>query len=88
MKVCVVGAGAIGGWMGVKLAVVGHEVSLLARGATLAAIQENGLRLIEHAKPYQVPVHATANAAEIDTPDLLIMAVKAPGLRDAALSRP
>ena len=38
MKVCVVGAGAIGGWLGVKLAKAGHAVSVLARGATLAAI--------------------------------------------------
>lgn len=86
MKVCIVGAGAIGGWMGARLALAGHEVSVLARGATLAAIQKNGLQLIEGGVTTSVPVKAFAAAAELDTPDLLIIAVKAPGLRDAALS--
>ena len=86
MKVCVVGAGAIGGWMGVKLAKAGHVVSVLARGATLAAIQANGLQLISGGETLSAPVKATATANELDTPDLLIIAVKAPGLRDAALS--
>ena len=86
MKVCVVGAGAIGGWMGVNLARAGHAVSVLARGATLAAIAQNGLRLIEGGGTVRVDVTASANAAALDTPDLLIIAVKAPGLRDAALA--
>ena len=86
MKVCVVGAGAIGGWMGVKLAKAGHAVSVLARGATLAAIQANGLQLISGSETLSVPVKATATAYELDTPDVLIIAVKAPGLRDAAVS--
>ena len=86
MKVCVVGAGAIGGWMGVKLAQAGHAVTVLARGTTLAAIKENGLQLIEVGATMRVPVTAAANAAELETPDLLIIAVKAPGLRDAAVS--
>ncbi len=42
MKICVFGAGAIGGYMGVKLAQAGAEVSLVARGPHLAAMQENG----------------------------------------------
>ena len=86
MKICVVGAGAIGGWMGVKLAQAGHEVSVLARGATLAAIQQNGLQLIEGGATSSVSVTAAASPTELTTPDLLIVAVKAPGLRDAALS--
>ena len=86
MKVCVVGAGAIGGWMGVKLAKAGHTVSVLARGTTLAVIQANGLQLIEGGATVRADVTASANAADLDTPDLLIIAVKAPGLRDAALS--
>jgi len=45
MKVCVVGAGAIGGFIGVKIAQQGHEVSLIARGPHLAAIKEKGLTL-------------------------------------------
>ena len=86
MKVCVVGAGAIGGWMGVKLARAGHAVSVLARGATLAAIQANGLQMVSGGETLRADVSASANAADLDTPDLLIIAVKAPGLRDAALS--
>ncbi len=86
MKVCVVGAGAIGGWMGVKLANAGHAVSVLARGATLATIQANGLQLVAGGETLSVSVKAAATTNELDTPDLLIIAVKAPGLRDAALS--
>ena len=49
MKVCIFGAGAIGGFLGVKLASAGAEVSLVARGAHLAAMRANGVRL-------QIPV--------------------------------
>ena len=87
MKVCVLGAGAIGGWMGVKLALAGHEVSVLARGATLAAIRANGLRLIEAGETKSVQVAASDNPAELTAhgyPDLLIVAVKSQGLRAAA----
>ena len=45
MKTCIYGAGAIGGWIGAKLALSGHEVSVVARGATLAALHADGLRL-------------------------------------------
>ncbi len=44
-KIAIVGAGAIGGWLGVGLAQAGCQVSVLARGATLAALQHHGLRL-------------------------------------------
>ena len=47
MKICIFGAGAIGGYMGAKLAATGADVSLVARGPHLKAMQENGLRLIE-----------------------------------------
>ena len=86
MKVCIVGAGAIGGWMGARLALAGHQVSVLARGATLAAIQANGLQLVENGTIHSVRVKACNTAADLETPDLLIIAVKAPGLRDAALA--
>lgn len=51
MKIAIVGAGAIGGYLGVKLALAGHEVSFIARGANLEAIQKNGMRLLEDGKP-------------------------------------
>ena len=47
MKICVVGAGAIGGMLGAKLALSGHEVTLILRGPNLEAVAQNGLRLIE-----------------------------------------
>jgi len=86
MKVCIVGAGAIGGWIGVKLARAGHSVSVLARGAALSAIKQNGLQLIEGGESYAAKVHTAGAASEHETPDLLVIAVKAPGLRDAALA--
>ncbi|MDR0457449.1 MAG: hypothetical protein LBH10_00245, partial [Burkholderiaceae bacterium] len=46
-NICIVGAGAIGGWIGARLAAAGCTVSCLARGATLAALQTQGLRLRE-----------------------------------------
>ena len=45
MKVCIVGAGAIGGWIGAPLAAAGVEVSAMARGETLAALKTHGWRL-------------------------------------------
>ncbi|HYH43139.1 MAG TPA: 2-dehydropantoate 2-reductase N-terminal domain-containing protein, partial [Burkholderiales bacterium] len=48
MKICVVGAGAIGGYLAVLLARSGNEVTVIARGAHLAAISERGLKLIDH----------------------------------------
>ncbi len=45
MKVCIYGAGAIGGWIGVRLARAGCDVSVVARGATLDALRRHGLRL-------------------------------------------
>ena len=47
MKICIFGAGAIGGYMGAKLAQAGADVSLVARGPHLKAMNDNGLRLIE-----------------------------------------
>ena len=45
MKICIYGAGAIGGWIGARLAAIGEPVSVVARGATLAALHTHGLRL-------------------------------------------
>ena len=59
MKICIVGAGAIGGMLGVKLALTGNDVTLILRGANLEAVKANGLTLIEEngnelvAKPHR-----------------------------------
>jgi len=80
-KVCVVGCGAIGGWIGAGLAHAGCQVSVFARGATLAALQQHGLRLGDA----QHTVTASADAAKLGVQDLVVVAVKAPALRDVAL---
>lgn len=79
-KIAIVGAGAIGGWLGVGLAQAGCQVSVLARGATLAALQHHGLRLGDTT----VAVQASNDAQALGPQDLVVLAVKAPALRDVA----
>ncbi len=78
MKVCVVGAGAIGGLMAVKLALSGQEVSVIARGAHLEAIRKNGLKLIEGGETHVATnLVATDDMTELEPQDLVLLAVKA-----------
>ena len=84
MKVCIYGAGAIGGWIGVKLAQVGCDVSVVARGATLEAIRQHGLRLAEGDETQSVPVRASESPAELGAQDLVVVAVKAPAMAQVA----
>ena len=91
MKVCIYGAGAIGAWMGVHLARMGHEVSVVARGATLAALQKNGLQCIQTQAQFptqethlKADVKVSANPADLGPQDLVIVAVKAPAMADVA----
>ena len=86
MKVCIVGAGAIGGWIGVKLAQAGSELGVLARGATLQALRERGLTLHSAAGTTTVPVRASADARDLGVQDLVVVAVKAPALAQVAAS--
>ena len=81
MKVCIVGAGAIGGFIGTRLAVAGQaEVSALARGATLAALREHGWRTRQADALLQAPARAAERAAELGVQDLVVIAVKGPAL--------
>src|SRR3546814_11306993 len=78
MRICVVGAGAIGGLMGAKLALGGEEVTVIDQGAHLAAIRENGLKLIwEDGSEHQAKVRAVGSLEEAGRQDLVIMALKA-----------
>ena len=78
MKICVFGAGAIGGYMGVKLAQAGADVSLVARGPHLAAMQANGLTLLEEgADPVTVPVTASDTPSDLGPQDYVIVTLKA-----------
>ena len=78
MKICIFGAGAIGGYMGVKLAQAGAQVSLVARGPHLAAMKANGLTLIEEGgERVTVPVTASDNPADLGPQDYVIVTLKA-----------
>lgn len=84
-KVCIVGAGAIGGFLGTRLAAAARaEVSALARGATLKALREHGWRLNTAAGLVQAPARASDHAAELGAQDLVIIAVKGPALAQVA----
>ncbi len=84
MKICVYGAGAIGGWIGAALAHTAGTVNVVARGTTLQALQRNGLTVRHKAatgdERSQVPVRAVAEPAELGPQDLVVVAVKAPAL--------
>jgi 2-dehydropantoate 2-reductase len=77
MKICVVGAGAIGGLLAVKLHAAGEDVSIVARGAHLAAIQDTGLTLIEEAGETKARLKATSNIADLGPQAVVILGVKA-----------
>ena len=83
-KVAIVGAGAIGGWMGVHLAQAGAQLSVLARGDTLRALQQQGLQLHQGGKRHTVLVNASHDAAALGVQDLVVIAVKAPALASVA----
>ena len=85
MKVCIYGAGAIGLLIGARLAATGaHRVSAVARGATLAALDEHGLRVDGFAGPISGPVTASADPGALGVQDVVVIAVKAPALADVA----
>ncbi len=77
MKICIFGAGAIGGYMGAKLAEAGAEVSLVARGPHLAAMKANGLTLIEEGETKTFPVNASDDPAALGPQDYIIVTLKA-----------
>ncbi len=81
MKIAVYGAGAIGAFVGSRLAEAGHEVALIARGAHLEAIRSNGLRVeSELFGPAHYKLQATADPAEVGPVDYLLLGVKAMAL--------
>ena len=84
MKVCIYGAGAIGGWIGARLARQGAQVSAVARGATLAALKDKGLRLDLQGEHIAVPVQTSEHASDLGVQDLVVVAVKAPAMAAVA----
>ncbi len=79
-QVAIVGAGAIGGWMGVHLSRVGAQVSVLARGNTLQALQKNGLQMHQGGELHTARVVASDDATALGVQDLVVISVKAPSL--------
>src|SRR5215468_11167811 len=77
MKVCVYGAGAIGGYLAVELALAGHEVCVVARGAHLQAIRERGLTLVSEGRERVARVPASDDPSAFGEQELVICALKA-----------
>ena len=87
MKVGLVGAGAIGCWLGARLAQQTHTpvaLSVLARGESLQAINAHGVQLNIAGQHLQAPVHASDKANDLGVQDLLLVALKAPALSEVA----
>jgi 2-dehydropantoate 2-reductase len=84
MKVCIYGAGAIGGWIGHGLARAGSQVSVVARGATLDVLQMHGLRLHQGGQLTTQAVASSANPFDFGVQDLVVISVKAPSLPEVA----
>ena len=77
MRICIYGAGAIGGLLGARLARAGAEVSLVARGGHLAAMREKGLTLRSGGESFTVPVTATDDPATLGPQDYVLVTLKA-----------
>ena len=84
MKIAVVGAGAIGGLLGARLALAGHAVTFIARNKNLAAIVANGFHLIEEdgREQHAASARAVADGAEAGAQDAVLLTVKAHQVRD------
>ena len=77
MKLCVFGAGAVGGHIAAKLAAAGQEVSVVARGAHLAAMRERGIKLLHGERTIAGRVRAAENARELGPQEAVFVTLKA-----------
>ena len=82
MNIVIIGAGAIGGYLGAKLHQAGEKVSLIARGKHLETMQTQGLRVIEHGSETVVNPYTTDDYSVVSDADYLFLTVKAHGLLD------
>lgn len=76
MRIAVMGAGSVGGYLGGMLAKAGHEVSLIARGAHLSAIREHGLRVVRDSGEFTVHCDATDAPVDVGPVELAMLTVK------------
>ena len=90
MKICVVGAGAIGGYLGTRLSLAGEEVTFIARRRNLEAIRADGFRLqLEDGSALHAPqVRAVLTMAEAGVQDVVLLTLKAHQLRDVVAELP
>src|SRR6185295_7258454 len=77
MKICIFGAGAVGGHIAAKLAAAGNDVSVVARGAHLEAMKRRGLKLLHGEQTILGRVHAVAHARELGPQDAVLVTLKA-----------
>ena len=84
MKICIYGAGAVGGLIAGWLAKAGHDVSVVARGAHLTAIQDRGLRIFSEGKEYSAKIRADNDPARLGPQDYVIVTVKGHDLQRVA----
>ena len=84
MRLLMVGAGGIGGYFGARFAAAGHDVTFLARGATLAALRERGLTIESSVAPAQLEVKATDRVEDAGQPDAIVLCTKLADLDSAA----
>jgi 2-dehydropantoate 2-reductase len=80
LRICIFGAGAVGGHFAAQLAASGHEVSLVARGAQLEAIRRNGVILLKGERRITAKVRASADAHDLGPQDFVLVTLKATGL--------
>ena len=86
MRICIYGAGAIGAWLGVQLSLAGEEVTLIARGPHLAAMQKNGVKLLIDGEEKVAHPRCVEDPQEAGQRDYVIITLKAhsfPGVVDA-----
>jgi 2-dehydropantoate 2-reductase len=90
MKIAIIGAGAIGGYLGVKLALAGEQVTFIVRGANLEVIRKNGMTLAMDDGTMQVArnIIATDDYQEAGLQDMVILALKANQVEDVAADVP
>ena len=84
MKICIYGAGAVGGLIAGRLAQADHEVSVVARGAHLTSILAKGLRILFDANEFQIRINATNDPSRLGPQDYVIVAVKGQSLPEVA----
>ena len=88
MRIAILGAGAIGGYIGARLAKAGADVMLFARGPHLNAMQTRGLRVVSPDGDFEVKVQATGDLNAVGTPDVIVLGVKAHSLTALAPQLP